>query len=212
MGPGSSLSVIVRWQQGPPEKIIIDYCIRHEIDLVLLAPKKRVIWQLFRLRSFVNIGRLLKKLNCPVMTVFQHPAASSIKNIVLPVGEDLPMRKLLFATYLAKMAHATIHLVSLDRKSNDVSGEAPESLYRSYRLLRENTNLEVECLTMAGGNLAESTWHYAQKIKADLILINSGKESLLSGFFDDLRPHPLHRLYPRALFNVSRIPVMALAG
>jgi len=208
-----AISLIIQWQQGAPEKNIIDYCHRHEIDLILLGRKRRPFWQIFRRSQDISMDRLLKKVQCPILTVFGQPVISAIKNIVLPVGRGLPMRKLLFATYLARTAGSTIHLVSVDGngKSDEGSRESGESLYRSYRLLRENTNLPVECLTMPGQNLADVAWRYARDIRADLILIHPGKESLLSGFFNGRFTRPLHELYSRALFNVSRIPVMTIS-
>jgi hypothetical protein len=113
------------------------------------------------------------------------------------------MRKLLFATYLAKLSHSTIHLVSPGGGTVGAAGEERESLQKSYRLLRENTDLLVECRAMPDENLAEAAWSYAKKIKADLILIGPGKESLLSGWLNALRS--------RWLFNVSRIPVMTVS-
>jgi len=117
----------------------------------------------------------------------------------------------LLATYLARTAGSTIHLVSVDGRSVDTSRESGESLFRSYRLLRENTSLPVECLKMPGENLAEVAWRYAREIKADLILIHPGKESRLSGWFRGIFTRPLYELYSRALFNVSRIPVMTVS-
>ena len=80
------------------------------------------------------------------------------------------------------------------------TGKARESMYKSYRLLRENTDLPIECLTVPGENLAEIAWDYARKIKADLILVGSGKESLLSGFLNVLRSRVLQGLGARSLF------------
>jgi len=197
--------------QGPPEKNIIEYCLRHEIDLILLEREKRPFWQVFRRRDDISIEGLLKKVRCPVLTVFGQPVLSSIRNIVLPVGQGLPMRKLLFATFLARIAGSTIHLVSIDGRSGETSKASGENLYRSYRLLRENTSLPVECMKMPGENLADEAWRYAKEIKADLILIHPGKESLLSGFFKGFFTRPLYELYSRALFNVSRIPVLTIS-
>ncbi|HVK48305.1 MAG TPA: universal stress protein, partial [Pseudobacter sp.] len=66
-----------------------------------------------------------------------------------------------------------------------------------------NTNLNIECHTIHGGNIADTTLQYATDINADLIVVNPGKEMLLSGF--------VNRLFARLLFNESRIPVMTVA-
>lgn len=206
-----------RWQcrvhrlQDATEREVVDYCRRQEIDLVLLDRHKRSFWRLIPRRNDIRVDRLLKKLQCPVLTTYDQLFISSLKNIVLPVGAGLPMRKLLFATYLARVAGATIHLVSMEGMSEKDKQQSGESLFRAYRLLRENTNLPVECLRVPGESLADIAWRYAREIKADLILIHSGRESLLSGWFEGWFTRPLYELYSRALFNVSRIPVLTVS-
>jgi nucleotide-binding universal stress UspA family protein len=198
-----SLSLTICSREGTPEKLIVEYYRKHDIDLILLARTAGAFWKTGRSSFPVNVNRLIKKVQCPVLNVTIDPAASAIKNIVLPVGNVLPVRKLLFATYLAKLSRSTIHLVSAGGKYSGQSGEGMESLQRSYRLLRENTNLPVECRTMPGENLADVALSYAKKIQADLILIGPGKESHLSGFLNALRS--------RFLFNASLIPVMTVS-
>jgi nucleotide-binding universal stress UspA family protein len=255
---GATPTLLITRQTGSPMKRILTYYKRHSIDLILLGRRKmslsqilRKPWGLLHRTSLVNVSLLLKKVNCPVLTMNGGRAIFGLKNIVLPVGDFLPMRKLLFATYLAKISRSTIHLIAADKSDGipgsgrtgdhsaagyfedpfvnssesqsdnasegpvggniDESGEASkESLYKSYRLLRENTDLPIRCLTIPGRNLADIAWNYAKRIKADLILVGPGKESLLSGFLHGLRSPYLRAGFSRSLLNVSRIPVMSV--
>jgi len=188
-----------------PERQIIDYAKRHGVDLILLVKKKRAGYS--QLRTGADVDRLVDKTLCPVLTVSGEPARSSLKNIVLPVGEHLPMRKLLFATYLGRTVNSTIHLVA---PTNALATEVHDNLQKCYRLLRENTNLSVECQASPEENLAEAAWDYAKKIKADLILTSPGKESMLSGFWNNLRSKFFRRRGSRSLSNTSQIPVMTI--
>lgn len=256
---GTVPTLLITRQTGSPMKCILTYYKRHSIDLILLGRRKMSLrqilhkpWGLLHRTSLVNVSLLLKKVNCPVLTMNGGRAIFGLKNIVLPVGDFLPMRKLLFATYLAKISRSTIHLIAAADKSDgssaggrtgdhsatgssddrfgnpsedqfgntsedpiggttDESGEASqESLYKSYRLLRENTDLPIRCMTMPGRNLADIAWNYAKRIKADLILVGPGKESLLSGFLHGLRSPYLRDGFSRSLLTVSRIPVMSV--
>jgi hypothetical protein len=195
--------------EGLPEKLIAEYHRRHPVDLILLRKKKGLSGELFRHTSSVNINLLSKKISCPILTISERPDPPVLKHIVLPVGGMLPMRRLLFATYLAKISHSTIHLVSPVGKTRKAD-EFRENLLKSYRLLRENTQLPIECMTAPGSSLGEVAWGYAQKIKADMILISPGKESLISGFLKGLRSRFLSRLFSTSLPNVSLIPVMTI--
>jgi nucleotide-binding universal stress UspA family protein len=243
---GTAPTLQISRQTGSPLKRIITYYKRHSIDLILLGRRKmslgeilRKPWGLLQRTGMVNVNLLMKKVNCPILTMNGGRAIFGLKNIVLPVGDFLPMRKLLFATYLAKISRSTIHLIAAadngedtpagDRSSGDSTGRRgnssdsaaggrieesgeviKESLYKCYRLLRENTDLPIRCMTIPGKNLADIAWNYAKRIKADLILVGPGKESLLSGFLHGLRSPYLGEGFSRSLFNVSRIPVMSV--
>lgn len=195
------LYIRVSRQEGPAGRSIIEYYRKNKIDLILLLRKKKRFPNLFSQSFPIDPDWLLKKIQCPVLTIHPGTALSLIKNIVLPIGDALPIRKLLVATYLAKQSQATIHLVSAAGVPGQPDGSA-ESLSGAFRLLSENTNLSVECRSLTGGNLAEVAWRYAQTIGAHLILVSPGKESLLSGSLWSLRS--------RSLFRVSGIPILAV--
>ena len=206
-GPGISLEI--NTDAVFPERQIIDYSKRHAVDLILLVKKKKAGHS--QLRTDADVDRIVDKTLCPVLTVSGQPALSSLKNIVLPVGDHLPMRKLLFATYLGRTVNSTIHLVA-PTHSNDATMAVGvrNNLQKCYRLLRENTNLSIECQASPVENLAEAAWDYAKKIKADLILTSPGKESMLSGFWNSLRSKFFRRMGSRSLPNASQIPVMTI--
>jgi K+-sensing histidine kinase KdpD len=108
----------------------------------------------------------------------------------------------MFASYLAQYHDARIHLVAL---KEDAEGEAEKDnsyLYKAYQLLRDNTDLAIECHPVMGENIADTTLQYAEKVNADLIVVQPGKEVELPGF--------LNNIFSRFLFSASRIPVMAV--
>jgi len=213
------ITVEINTDPAFPERQIIDYSKRHAVDLILLVKKKKAGHS--QLKTMADVDRLVDKTLCPVLTVAGQPTISSLKNIVLPVGDHLPMRKLLFATYLGRTVNSTIHLVAPSQTNrtpvfgtlnNDpaLAVGVRDNLQKCYRLLRENTNLSIECQASPEENLAEAAWDYAKKIKADLILTSPGKESMLSGFWNNLRSKFFRRQGSRSLPNTSHIPVMTI--
>jgi nucleotide-binding universal stress UspA family protein len=197
----TGLSLIISMHKGNIEQIIVEYAIRHYIDLIIMGSFQKVV--LGNLFGTLSINRLSWKVNRPVLTVKSIPLPEEIRNIVLPVHGSLPIRKITLASYIAKQFNATIHLVGLTKRFEE-SAEG-ETLYMSkaYQLLRDNTNLTIECHADTDNNIADATLKYAQKVQADLIIVNSGKELLLSGF--------INRLFARFIFNESKIPVMTIA-
>jgi len=189
-------------EKGRQETCITNYAIKSHIDLVVLGKAHPLLSAGLFMHSGIN--RLSKKTGCPVLTLQSRSNLDSVRNIVMPVGPSfLPIRKLMFATYLAKKYNSRLHLVTLSGSQPDPDADTNAYLLKAYRLIRDNTEVPVECKSLAGGNIATSTLQYAKDVKADLIVINPGKESLLSGF--------INRIFSRFLFNESRIPVMTVA-
>ena len=188
-------------EKGNTEQMIVEYAVRNHIDFIVIGKSNKT-----KLGDFfhrLNINRIARKTNSAVLTVKPNPALDSIRNIVLPVDAHLPVRKIMFAGYLAKIFGSKIHLIALTRQFPVPRVEDTVYLYKTYQLLKTNTNLSVECHTVPGENIAETTLEYAQQINADLIVVNPGKELLLSGF--------LNRLFARFITSESGIPVMTIA-
>jgi len=207
-----SISIVVNTEPIFPERYILDYSKRHSIDLILLVRKKKPGHPLFYHSAGADIDRLVDRTHCPVLSVVEQPSFTSLKNIVLPVGDHLPMRQLLFATYLGRTVNSTIHLVAPGDGDLSFAVEARGNLHKCYRLLRENTNLSIECLASPGEDLAAATWDYAKKIKADLILTSPGEVSRFSGFWNKLRNKLMGRLGRRSLSDTAQIPVMTISN
>ena len=206
-----SISLEVNTESSFPEKHIVDYSKRHSVDLILLVRKKKPGHPLFYQPAGTDIDRLVDRTHCPVLSVLEQPSFSSLKNIVLPVGDHLPMRQLLFATYLGKTVNSTIHLIAPGNSDPGFATEARGNLHKCYRLLRENTNLSIQCLAGPGESMAEAAWDYARKIKADLILTSPGAASRLSGFWNKLRRRLMKRFGSRPSSDTFQIPVMTVS-
>lgn len=208
----ASLSLTSSNRSGSLEEGIIASQRKLNIDLLFLSRRS-------------PSRRLLRKVNCPVLDVGRDPYIPPIRHIVLTVGPSFPMRKLLYAIYVAKRSGATIHLVAEQASGKEGSpagiagigggtnggggnngglggSEGTGVFQRAYRVLRENTDLRVECRTIEKGNLASAAWSYARQIKADLMLMQPGQESRLPGLLSGLRT--------RMMSRISRIPVLTV--
>jgi nucleotide-binding universal stress UspA family protein len=195
------LSLLISMHKGNIEQVIVEYAAQHYIDLVIMGSfQKAILGNLF---GTLSINRLSWRVNRPVMTVKSRPLPEEIRHIVLPVHGSLPIRKITLASYIANRFNAKIHLVGLAKRFAEHGEEETLYLSKAYQLLRDNTNLEIVCHTESDMNIADATLKYAQRIEADLIIVNSGKELLLSGF--------INRLFARFIFNESKIPVMTIA-
>jgi hypothetical protein len=100
---------------------------------------------------------------------------------------------------LAKKFASNIHLIALNKQEKSLDERSAGSLIASYRYLRDNTNMPIECYKIVGKNLADAAMHYAEVIDADLILIDEGTES-------DLKM----ALWRGKIFNHSLVTVMSV--
>lgn len=185
-------------EAGRMETVIRNYAIKNHIDLVMLTSSRPYPWS--KLFGGINIDALARKIKCPVLNLPYPGNFKQIRNIVLPVSNPLPLRKIMFASYMAKYQDARIHLVCVQGKVD--AAEDNRIMEKAYMLLKENTQLSVECYPADGSNIANSTLNYAVQINADLIVVEPGEETVLPGI--------LNNVFSRFLFTASRIPVMSV--
>ncbi|HEX7846227.1 MAG TPA: universal stress protein, partial [Chitinophagaceae bacterium] len=147
--------------------------------------------------------QLAQQAQCPVLTVTEDFDSGHLQNIVVPVDDFLPIRKLSFATYLAKKANAVIHLMSSGDRSNEEDIKRTRCLTKAYQLLKEYSHVKVYCTAHSGNSIAEDTLTYAKNVNADLIVVNPGRESVMKGWFS--------RWMKNYLYRKSNIPVLTIA-
>lgn len=186
--------------KGDTERNIAEYAIRNFIDVIVVGRSGYSLpGSLF---GSLSINRLARRTKSAVLTVNEQPALEKVQNIVLPVAAHLPMRKIMLASYVARKFNAKIHLIGLTKRYPLTAVNDALYLYKTFQLLRDNTNLDVEYHMLHGENIADMTLEFARDINADLIVVNPGKELLLSGF--------VNKLFARFIFNESPIPVMTI--
>ncbi|WEK37231.1 MAG: universal stress protein [Candidatus Pseudobacter hemicellulosilyticus] len=199
--------VYLAFRKGNKEQQIASYILQQKIDLVILDQPSGLLPSGLlpvQLRGgLININRLTRKTGCPVLALKSSATLQHIRNIVLPVDARLPVRKVQFASYLALHFNAKIHLVAVAEPVQGTTSVDTKYLLKTYQLMKEHTDLDVECHTLNGESLADTTLDFARQISADLIVVDAGKSLTQSGM--------LHRFFSKFIFDGSRIPVMTVA-
>lgn len=187
------LNLYTELHSGNSEKKILDYSIRKNIDLVFVHEER------FSLLSHnqLSVKGLAGKLNCPVLSIKSPPFFQEHQIIVLPIGTTLPLNKIRVVIYLAKNFNASIHLIALESNKDQFA-----YLQKAYQVIKDNTDLEVQCSLLRGQRLGDIAVQYAYSVNAGLIVVNPGEESLLSGF--------INRVFSRFIVDESRVPVMTV--
>jgi hypothetical protein len=152
------------------ENTMTTFCRKHLIDLVLVYENIQNHHQ--NTWSKIVINRVATKIGFPILSVSPKGNSSAFKKIVLPVNGVVHMRQLTLAAYISRLFQSKIHLISLNNKELENGREDAMCLYKAYHLLRDNTNIPLECITADGDSIEEATYMYAEKIKADLIFLS----------------------------------------
>lgn len=166
-------------ERGSFLEVVKKHVVDFQINLVVLGSKRRS-W----LGEIVFQGKatsIIKDLDCEVLCVNPESDSKQLKKIVLPIGKFVPKKRIRLAYELGKKFSARIHLIALNNQVNNLSNESAKTLIASYQYLKDVSNIPIECCTVQGKSLAEATMNYAKVVGADLILINEGAESDLSG-------------------------------
>lgn len=184
--------------QGRRSQELHKYIEQFDMDLVVIGLAKFNL--VHRIMSSVSISRLARKTNVPVLAIRSSGLVSHFKKIVLPLTNDVPVRRVQLATMLARSFRSTVYLVSL-RKENDANA-AEAVLNKTLEVVQSLSTIPVQCFLLEGQNLAKSTLEFSKRINADLIMTNPLKEFHMPGWWN--------RITRKLLTYGSNIPVMTV--
>lgn len=194
-----SLTVQTHEEKGSLMEIVKNCIHTLQINLVVVGARKKTGLKEIIFGSVAN--SIIHLVKTEVLCIYPESNCKKLKKIVIPVGEFIPKRKIRLAYELARKFAANIHLITLVNNVKSY-GENYNALMSTYRYIRDLTNIPIECKTVSGNNIAEAAVRYAEKMGADLILINPGTESKLSGGFWDK--------WGGEIVNHSSIPVLSV--
>lgn len=166
--------------EGSFSELIPSYVKEHDIDLIVMGTAGTGGIQEFIFGSHAQ--EIASQSPCPVLTLQPHSRQDTIRKIIVPVENFYPANKLNYAAALAGLFTAEIHLVCL-RKKWDKTDHITQSILQKIK--KELTVAEISCRIFVsdGRNITDAILRYAEKEMIDLILVNPGAESKLTGKF-----------------------------
>lgn len=182
--------------EGNPEKRLTEYIRDFEMDMVIIGLSRFNLAQ--RIASSIPISSLARKTNVPVLAVGPSGLIRHFKKIILPLHDDVSMRRIKMATMLARTFKSTIYMLTLRRENN----AAEKIINDALQMVQSISTIPVQGIILEGKNLAKTTLDYSKKINADLIMINPLREFNLPGWWN--------RFTNKLLTYGSQIPVITM--
>ncbi|MEK7224499.1 MAG: universal stress protein, partial [Bacteroidota bacterium] len=127
--------------EGYWEPVLKDVIISEHIDLALIPQNYKRVSAALIYR--ININKLSQQTNCPILTITPNLNANHFQNIVVPVHNLLPVKKLAIATYLSLESSGCIYLMGKNTHPKNKMGES--LLMKAYQLLNDFGTLNIHC-------------------------------------------------------------------
>lgn len=158
--------------------VLNDYVAAYSIDLIVIATVNTTGLKEFIFGS--EAQRIVSIANCPVLTIQPYTPNDSIQKIILPVEGFYPENKLHYAIELAQLFNAEIHLLCLSEKLNSASYNTHSIIKRLIEKFEEE-HIRYKAKAADERNITEAILQYSEVESIDLILVNPGEESKLTG-------------------------------
>lgn len=178
--PPKGISMVYTITDGNLISVIKSYVEAHNIDLVVMATSGTGGIQEFIFGS--NAQHIAATIPCPLLSLQPYEDPGTIQKIIVPVETFYPENKLHYALIFAKLFAAEIHLVCLRYKLEEPNKQTTDIL-RKITAELDTEKISYKIFASEGKNITDVILRYAEKERVDLILVNPGKESKLTGKF-----------------------------
>lgn len=145
--------------------------------------------------------RILQESPCPCLTIREGFVRDKLKNIVVPLRDnDNSRQKIAPAATVASVFGATIHIVGF-LEYDDQRAVLQAYVQQGVDYYR-NRNINVETIIVKNSSYSDAVMEYAEKVDADLIVINTEQNKVIQQLFLGTNA--------QKLVNKSKIPVLSI--
>jgi len=195
------VKVEVTVTSGQVHSEIISFSENKKIDLIVMGTHGVSGYKELFIGS--NAQRVVTLSDVPVLTIQKEISETGFKNILIPIDNALHSReKVNMALLIAEVFGSTIHIIGLPDSEEELDVNKINIKLKSVEKIIGNDKLSYKTTIVHGKNLAKDALDYADKNNCDLIVINTGHESKLTGIFLGA--------FAQQLVNHSKIPVLSI--
>ncbi len=147
-------------------------------DVIVIAKNNH--HSLLPFLNTVISANIAEETNCPVLTVKPGCADKKIKTVVMPVSDFFPKRKIELLSSLSYITDLNVHLLTILDNNQQPDNFAVSALLDAMRSIRNKLQCSVQHCIIHASNKAMATLHYAEKINADMLLVNPEAETTIT--------------------------------
>jgi nucleotide-binding universal stress UspA family protein len=182
--------------EGNPVAKLTEYIRDFEMDMVVMGLSSNVFQ---RMTSTVSVSKLAQMTNVPVLAVGSKGLVHHFKKIILPLYDELSLRRIRMAAALARSFKSTIYMVTLRQGNN-----TPEKIINEgMDIVNSIPSVSAQGFILEGNDLEKTTFDFAKRINGDLIMINKPEENKFQGWWN--------KFTNKILSYGSEIPVMTMS-
>lgn len=186
---------------GRIDSEIIHFSKKKNIDLIIMGTHGASGYKELFIGS--NSQRMVTLSDIPVLTIQKKIHKPGFNNILIPIDNSLHSReKVNIAMYMAKIFGAKIHILGLPSSNEKSAINKFKIKIESVERVMKLHNLSYKTSIAKGGSLATIAMNYADKSNCDLIVINTGHESQITGIFLGA--------FAQQIVNHAKIPVLSV--
>lgn len=180
------------WYSMQVERSIIEKAKEIKADIIVIGKHSHHKWLTFMNTVFPS--NIAKATGYPVLTFKPGSIHTKLRSVVVPVGPEVPQKKVDLIVELKQKFRISIHLVTIIGKKQNANQFSGYSLLETYRYLKDIVQCPLNHEVLHGDNVAQTAFEYAKNIKADMLLVEPESETKLSSFpskhiIDELKPN-----------------------
>ncbi len=197
----SSVSVSARTEVGRIYKKIVAVTRDLDIDIIVMGTHGSSGYEKFSVGT--NTSKVISESECPVISVQTHAKKVGFKRIVLPIDESPESRqKVNYVVELASVYGSHVHVLGLMNFKNEDRRRIFKIKCEQVEEWLKKHNISAEVHYTTGENLAKMTMEHSKEADADLVVIMTEQQFLLTGF--------LMGNWATQVVNRSDIPIMTV--
>jgi hypothetical protein len=166
-------------------------------DLVVIGKNSKQTW--FPLWSSIQPVKITDETGIPVLSVKPGALHNRIRTVVVPIADEVPRNKMAALEILCKRGNLHVHLITFNN-GQELSGST-SALLKVFKWLKSSMKCYVEYSLLHGYCRAKSILEYAEKVNADILLVNPDSETKIGW---------LNRQLPDVISNTSKMQVLAI--